>query len=68
MHPGTVVKLIKSPDLLILHFFVYWCMNEGSCILDEVEDIKLSSSPRPNSEFMRLPPDGAEKIKIIDEL
>lgn len=37
-------------------------------ITDEAEDIKLSSSPRPNSEFMRQPPDGAEKIKIIDEL
>jgi len=30
--------------------------------------LKMTSSPRPNSEFMRQPPDGAEKIKIIDEL
>lgn len=39
-----------------------------SFFLDDIEYTKLlSSSPTPNSEFMRQPPDGAEKIKIIDE-
>ena len=38
--------------------------------LDDIENmpVKTPPSPRPNSEFMRQPPDGAEKIKIIDEL
>lgn len=44
-------------------YFVVW-------LLDDMESPinKAPPSPHPKSEFVRLPPDGAEKIKIIDEL
>lgn len=37
-------------------------------VVDYSNSPKLSSSPQPNSEFLREPPDGAEKVKIIDEV
>ena len=54
-------------EIIIKIIFVFICLVEGCESPDSLQ--KKISSPGPNNSylFVREPPDGCEKVKVIDE-